>query len=266
MELRYRMLQIYYDAMYEWTQTGMPIVRALFLNDPQDPNIFPHLDDEFFVGKDCLVAPILDPHETSPNPTMPLRSIYLPCGSQWYSFKDNRAKLDAPVDGGALISDYYAGLNHVPVYIRAGAILPFRELEQYVGELSENPLTFNIYPGPDSSYRVYLDDGYSTDAEAKGAYRLSEVTHHGVSSGQNVRVRRLYDHFTPAERFYFVALLGTKYPSSVTVAGTAVPDVQTPEALAGSGVNAYYWNADLEITFIKVFDTTADMTLSALYT
>ena len=58
---RYRMLQVYYDAMYEWTQTGMPIVRALFLNDPDDPAVYQHLDDQFFVGKDLLVAPILAP-------------------------------------------------------------------------------------------------------------------------------------------------------------------------------------------------------------
>jgi alpha-glucosidase len=264
-ELRYRMLQVYYDAMYEWTQTGMPIARALFLNDPQDPNVFRHLDDEFFVGKDCLVAPILNQHETLPNPTAPLRSVYLPSGSQWYSFKDHRAKLDTPVEGGTLITNYYAGLDLVPMYVRAGAILPFRELEQYVGQLRENPLTFNIYPGPDSSYRVYLDDGYSTNAEARGTYRLSEVTHQGISGGQNIRVRRLYDRFTPAEGFYFVALLGTRHPSSVTVASTGVPEIQSPEALAGSGVNAYYWNADIEITFIKIFDTTADMSISALY-
>ena len=60
-ERRYRMLQLYYDAMYEWTRTGMPIARALFLNDPDDPAVYQHLDDQFFVGKDILVAPILFP-------------------------------------------------------------------------------------------------------------------------------------------------------------------------------------------------------------
>jgi alpha-glucosidase len=49
-ELRYCMLQMYYDAMYEWTVTGMPIARALFLNDPGDLAVYDHLDDEFFVG------------------------------------------------------------------------------------------------------------------------------------------------------------------------------------------------------------------------
>src|SRR5208283_5721307 len=50
-ELRYRMLQVFYDAMYEWTQTGMPVSRALFLNDPADPGVYDWVDSEFFVGR-----------------------------------------------------------------------------------------------------------------------------------------------------------------------------------------------------------------------
>ena len=81
---------------------------------------------------------------------------------QWYSFKDNRAKLEAPVAGGGSPFDYIADLDLVPIYIRAGAILPMRELEQYVGELANNPLTINIYPGPDCTYQLYQDDGISS--------------------------------------------------------------------------------------------------------
>ncbi len=91
-ELRYRMLQIYYDAMYEWTQTGMPIARALFLNDPNDPGVYDHLSDQFFVGKDILVAPILFQAITASPPRDPVRDIYLPAGSDWYGFADNQVK------------------------------------------------------------------------------------------------------------------------------------------------------------------------------
>src|SRR5215471_11774016 len=76
-ELRYRMMQVYYDAMYHWTQTGIPIVRALLLNDPHDAGVYGHLDDQFFVGDDFLVAPILDPHESINPQSAPVRSVYL---------------------------------------------------------------------------------------------------------------------------------------------------------------------------------------------
>ena len=264
-ELRYRMNQVYYDAMYQCTQTGMPIARALFLNEPGDPQVYNYLDDQFFVGQDFLVAPLITQHETLPNPTPPLRNIYLPAGSQWYAFQDNTEPLLAPVQGGQLITNYYADLSLVPIYVRAGAILPMRELEQYIGQLPVNPLTFNVYPGPDSAYQLYLDDGITTDAATQGAYRLTTISHQGVSGGQAVRIQRTTDHYTPAETFYYVALLGTNHPASVSAAGQSLSDIGNPGSLSASPVNAYYWNASIGITFIKIFDIAADITVTALY-
>ncbi len=264
-ELRYRMNQIYYDAMYECTQTGMPIARALFLNEPGDEQAYSHLDDQFFVGRDFLVAPIIDQHETLSSPTQPLRDVYLPSGSQWYAFQDNIAPLLSPVEGGQVIHNYYADLSLVPIYVRAGAILPMRELEQYIGELAINPLTFNIYPGPDSTHQLYLDDGISMDAADKSLYRLTEISHQGISGGQNIRIRRITDNYSPPEPFYYVALLGTRHPSSVSAAGVSLADVGNPATLASSPENAYYWNASIQITFIKIFDSAPDVTVTALY-
>lgn len=265
-ELRYRMLQVYYDAMYEWTQTGMPIARALFLNDPQDPGVYQHLNDQFFVGRDFLLAPILTQGWSLSPPQPTSRSVYLPAGSQWYAFMDNQYPLQGAVDGGTLIPSWNASLSQQPIYVRAGAILPFRELEQWVGQLAQNPLTFNVYPGPDSSYQLYLDDGISTQAEQKGAYRLTTVSHAAVQGGRSVRVQRTYDRYTPPEPFYYVALLGSvQAPSSVSAAGADLPDVGDPGTLAASTVNAYYWNASIQITFAKVFDTAADVTVTALF-
>ena len=266
-ELRYRMNQVYYDAMYECTQTGMPIARALFLNDPGDAEVYNHLNDQFFVGKNILVAPIVTQHETANPPTAPLRDVYLPTGSDWYAFMDNQYPLQSPVSGGTTVTNYNAGLNLVPVYIRAGAIIPMRELEQYIGELAQNPLTINIYPGPDSEYLLYLDDGITTDAATKQAYRTVLISHQGISGGQNIRFKRVHDSldYKPDELFYYVALLGTRHPSSVTVDGKPLTDVGNPTSLAQSPVNAYYWNDSIAITFVKVFDVSSDTTLTSLY-
>ena len=262
-ELRYRMLQVYYDAMYEWTQTGMPIARALFLNDPADPEVYNHLDDQFFVGRDFLVAPILSPGNPPGSPTA--RSIYLPAGSNWYAFKDNQAKLDAPVSGGQTIANFVAGLDLVPIYVRAGAILPMRLLEQYVGELAQNPIDINIYPGPDADYLMYRDDGISTRAQSNQEFRTTRIRHQAVPGGTSVRVQRETDNFTPPEPFYLVRLLATTRPSSVTVGGVPVPNVGSAAALSTAGSNAYFWDTSLEITVAKVFDTAADETVTVLF-
>jgi alpha-glucosidase len=256
-ELRYRLLQVFYDAMFEWTRTGMPICRALFLNDPNDLAAYDWVDSEFFVGRDLLVAPILTRGNSN-------RNVYLPTGSDWYSFKDNRAKLEPPVPGGSRFS-YFAPLDLVPLYVRAGAILPMRELEQYVGELPQNPITINVYPGPDRSYTLYQDDGISFDAQDLQQFRITELSHRGIAGGQEMRVRRTFDRYEPPEPFYFVAFPGTRHPTSVTLGAAGLPDVGSPENLAGSHADAYYWNASIEVTFVKVFDTDTDVTLTVLF-
>lgn len=266
-EMRYRLIQLFYDAMYTWTTTGLPICRPLFLNDPHDPAAYDErwASSEFFVGSDLLVAPVVTQHITADPPTRPSRAVYLPSGSQWYAYKDNSAPLDAPVPGGTTIADWYAPLDQMPIYVRAGAILVSRELEQYVGQLALNPLTINIYPGPDSSYQLYQDDGIGFDAQDKQAYRLTAISHQGIANGQAIHLQRLWDQYTPPEGFCYVALLGTRHPSSVALGGAALSDVGGPGALAQAPVSAYYWNDSLQTTFIKLFDPGADATVTALF-
>lgn len=116
------------------------------------------------------------------------RAVYLPNGSQWYYFTDDKRPLQDPVQGG-MEFDFYAPWNdstrdNCAIYIREGAIIPMREIEQYIGELHShdkmNPITFSIYPGRNSSYKMFLDDdGVTNKAETAGQYRLIEISHEG---------------------------------------------------------------------------------------
>ena len=264
-ELRYRMLQLYYDLAYEWTQTGMPIARSLFMNDPQDVNVYARLDDEFFVGRDLLVAPILEQWESAGRAGPAVRDVYLPTGSDWYAFKDGGAALEPAVAGGTLVAGYRAGLDLVPLYVRAGGIIPMRELEQYVGERLTNPLTFTIYPGPDRDYLLYQDDGVSTRAETSNEYRTTRVSQTSNAVGRSVRCLREYDHFQPPESYWTIALLGTHRPSAVRRDQGALPDRSTAAGLDGAGGDGYYWDAVLRTVFVRVHDTAADTSVSALF-
>jgi alpha-glucosidase len=287
-QMRYRMLQIFYDAMYQATQTGLPIARALFLNFPSDGGLFQGyptfagvngivytdpLSTQFMVGDSILIAPMLDPHETDintnqplANPSQPLRAVYLPNGPgvQWYAYQDNQAPLLAPVPGGSAFT-YTAGLDLVPIYIRAGAILPMRELEQYVGQLAQNPLTFNIYPGADSTYTLYQDDGTTTQAQTNQVFRITQISHTGMPGGQTIQVTRKVDNFTPPETFYYVSLLGTSAPGSAIAAGKNLPNLGDATALAASESNGYYYNANLNTTFVKIFDSQTTLTLTVTF-
>ncbi|MGC3990288.1 MAG: glycoside hydrolase family 31 protein [Chthoniobacteraceae bacterium] len=265
-EIRYKLLQYFYDAMYECTQTGLPICRPLFLTDRGDANVYneQNATTQFMVGHDLLIAPVVQQSTYS-------RNVYLPAGSNWFAYQDLQAPLIGPNTGGSTIN-WNVPWDIVPMYVRAGAIIPRRQLEQYVGESVANggycPLTFEIYPGPSSTHTLYLDDKVSS-LYKKGKYRLTAISQTTGTAGVNsVRIQRLYDQFTPVEPYYFVALLATQ-SGGVQVNGTALPfinqgnDQASANALAASTVDAYYYNASLQTTFVKIFDTSADVTLTA---
>jgi alpha-glucosidase len=254
---RYRLIQLFYDAMYQSTQSGLPICRALFLNDADDPNVFAAQNDQFFVGDSLLVAPVVNPGQV-------YRDVYLPAGSQWYPFNDNTTPLGAATPGGST-QTWYAPLDIVPLYVREGAILPVRQLEQFIGQLPENPITLNIYPGKDTSYTLYQDDEVSTANVTQKAYRVTRVVHQGIVGGQSVRVQRLEDRFTPKEKSFFVAFLGTVAPSSVAAKGKPLADRGTPEALAAAADDGYYFNASIATTYVKLMDDRPDMTLTVTW-
>jgi alpha-glucosidase/alpha-D-xyloside xylohydrolase len=148
MNLRYRMLPYTYSTMREGTRTGLPVMRSLWLHYPDDP-VAVARDDEYLWGRDILVAPVFEKGATS-------RRLYLPRG-RWYDFWTGEA-----LDGGREITRA-VNLETMPLFLRAGAILPLGPVKQYVEEKVEGPLSITIYPGADGSFFLYEDDGESFD-------------------------------------------------------------------------------------------------------
>jgi alpha-glucosidase (family GH31 glycosyl hydrolase) len=146
LELRYRMLPYLYSAAHECAATGMPIMRALWLRYPDDPKAV-SCGDEYLWGKNVLVAPVVEKGAT-------IRQVYLPHGG-WYDFWTGER-----IEGGREISRGIE-LEAMPLYVRAGSILPLGPVKQYTSEKSDKPLSISIYPGADASFLLYEDDGTS---------------------------------------------------------------------------------------------------------
>lgn len=146
LELRYRMLPYLYSAVRECATTGMPILRALWLHYPDDPKAVA-CGDQYLWGKSLMVAPVFEKGATS-------RHVYLPKGN-WLDFWSNEKieggrDLERPVD-----------LETIPLYVRAGSILPLGPVKQYTSETVDEPSSIHIYPGADASSLLYEDDGKS---------------------------------------------------------------------------------------------------------
>jgi alpha-glucosidase/alpha-D-xyloside xylohydrolase len=146
LELRYRMLPYLYSAVHECAATGMPIMRSLWLHYPEDPHAVTR-DDQYLWGRDILIAPVVEPGARK-------RMVYLPEGS-WYDFWNGER-----IDGGREITRA-VDLETIPIYVRAGAILPLGPVKQHAGEKVDEPLSISVYPGADGSFLLYEDDGKS---------------------------------------------------------------------------------------------------------
>ena len=145
-ELRYRLLPYNYSLAWEAHATGMPFMRALWLAYPDDP-IARGLGNEYLWGPDLLVAPVFEPGATS-------REVYLPAGT-WYDWWTGE-----PQAGGRSVRRN-VDLSILPIYVRAGAIIPLDPIRQYTAEPVAEPTTLTIYPGADGRFVLYDDDGSS---------------------------------------------------------------------------------------------------------
>lgn len=157
LELRSRLMPYLYTAVREMHDTGLPIIRALWLHHPDDPRAVVR-GDEYLWGRDMLVAPIVEKGATS-------RALYLPRGI-WFDFWN-----DQRVDGGRDL-DRAVDLATMPLYVRAGAILPMGPVRQYTSEPTTVPTTLVVYPGVDGLSSLYDDDGKSFDYRSGAFMRI----------------------------------------------------------------------------------------------
>jgi len=155
--LRYKMLPALYTAYFQHTQTGSPVARPIFWNALGDTAALA-TDNEYLLGDHILVAPVLDSGARA-------RSVYLPAG-RWYrlgsgeSFDGARSVTVSAPDPLSDQNDT-TGLRGLPVFIRAGAVVPSQPVVSYEGQRRLDTLALDIYPGSARS-ELYEDagDGY----------------------------------------------------------------------------------------------------------
>lgn len=153
-KLRYQLLPYLYTVLAEAHETGTPWFRPLILEDQDDYNVL-GIDDEFMVGDALLAAPVLHPGVTR-------RDLYLPRG-QWYDYFSGKK-----YEGGQYIS-VDAPLDTVPLFVRAGSIIPTGAAVDFVGQPGGDAIKYDVYPDRDGAAvgHLYQDDG-TTPAYLKG--------------------------------------------------------------------------------------------------
>jgi alpha-glucosidase len=204
LKLRYQLLPFLYTTLEEAHRTGVPLFRPLVLNYQDDSNT-QNLDDQFMVGTDLLVAPVMKPDVSR-------RLVYLPKGT-WYDYWTNRK-----YEGGVTIA-VDAPMETVPMFVRGGAIIPMGPEMNYVGEKRFDPITFNIYPDEQgsASTTLYEDDGISP-AYQQEDFRRTTISVERTAGGFNVSLAAPQGRYNPgARKLSFIIKSERRTSAAITV-------------------------------------------------
>ncbi|GAB1538846.1 glycoside hydrolase family 31 protein [Scytonema sp. NUACC21] len=189
--LRYQLLPYFYTLFWEAATTGAPILRPLLYHYPNDPKTYT-IHDQVFLGPNLMAAPIY-------RPGIEHRAVYLPEGT-WYDWWTGESH-SGPVHVLA-----HAPLERMPLYVRAGTIIPMQPVMQYVDEHPLNQLRLRIWHGA-GEFTLYEDDGHTFEFQ-KGAFATTTYRVLANAEYTIVEVGERQGEWVPPSREVVVELVG----------------------------------------------------------
>lgn len=162
-KFRYLLLPYIYSTAWEVTSRNYTMMRALMMDFSSDQNVL-DINDEYMFGKSILVCPVTVPMYIDGNYNdLKVKEVYLPKGAIWYDFWTGKC-----YHGGQLIKKE-TPIDIIPLYIKAGSIIPIGPEVQYANEKKWDNLEIRIYEGADGEFTLYEDEGDNYNYE-KGMY------------------------------------------------------------------------------------------------
>jgi alpha-glucosidase (family GH31 glycosyl hydrolase) len=201
--LRYSLLPYLYSNAYQLYKTGMPLMRALVLNYQNDENVY-NITDQYLLGDNLMVCPVTTKGAQT-------RVVYLPKGN-WFNYWTGKQ-----MEGGRYWN-VLTPLDSLPLFVKAGSIIPSQPVMSYVGEKAVDAITLDVYPGPSTTFDLYEDDGKSL-AYQQGAFALTKITSASAGNSYTISINKPAGKFTPPVHGYKIQLHLPKAPNSITENG-----------------------------------------------
>lgn len=247
LKLKQRLTPYFYTYAREAFDTGVPTDRAMVLEFPTDPVTWSKRTQyQFMAGEAFLVAPVFQ--------DAPIRDdIYFPAG-RWIDYWDG-----TEIDGPTTLNGYAAPLEKLPLFVRAGAIIPMYREGLYDGQVPPDPVTLDLYPSGHTTFSLYEDDG-STLAYRSGAFARTPIESDApavpdtAGARVTITVRPAAGHYDgmPTERSYVLDVHVPKRPATVTLDGHPLSEVHA--ARQGSGSPMAFWDPNQEGWFFDGAD------------
>lgn len=203
-ELRYKLLPYFYSAFWEHHKYGFPILRPVVMLE-QDKVQNRTREEEFTFGDKILISPILHPGQTS-------KIVYLPEG-KWYNYWTYET-----YEGGREHTAH-AALDSMPIFVKAGSVIPEWPVMQYVGEMDLEEIKFQVYHSPYEVNSFYYEDHGDTFAYEQEIYTEKKFVVKGDDQSLNIR-QSSEGLYTPRYETYDLKLIGLPFlPKRVIIDG-----------------------------------------------
>ncbi len=208
-DLRYRLLPYIYSVSWQVTSDGGTMMRPLVMDFADDPQAL-DIGNQYLFGPALMVCPVTQPGATN-------WSVYLPKQNTWYDFWTGRR-----IAGGQRV-DAAAPIDSLPLFVRAGAIVPMGPVVQYAAETPDAPLEIRIYRGADGKFTLYNDEGDNYDYE-KGEYSTIPLTWNDSTGTLTLGPRRGEFPGMATERTFRIVFVGAGH-------GNGVAETESPDAV-----------------------------------
>ena len=220
-EFRYRMMPYLYSLFAQAERDGTPVLAPTYFYFPRDPRSL-RQDGEFMLGPALLVAPVVVEGART-------RRVYLPAGSEWLDYHTGTR-----YPGGADV-EVAAPIERLPMFVRAGALLPSAPVRQYAGERVPEYIVIDVFPGAPGEFLLYDDDGATLDYRA-GVFRSTRLAWSEDAQAARLELTPVGGQAPPIPRPWWLQLRDwPQAPTAVTVDGIALPQAASPDALVAGG-------------------------------
>ncbi len=204
--LRYLLLPYIYSTSWNVTANHSTMMRALVMDFPNDKNAL-DINDEFMFGKSFLICPVIENmyshNKQSDFSKEGTRRLYLPEGADWYDFWTGER-----IKGGQFITRK-TPIDIIPIFVKAGSIVPMGPEVQYASEKKWDDLEIRIYPGANGEFVLYEDEGDNYNYE-KGQYSIIKFLWNDVKKTLTIHDRKGSFPGMLAQRYFNIVLVSTE--------------------------------------------------------
>jgi autotransporter-associated beta strand protein len=244
--LRYEMMPYIYSLAHDSHSSGLPMARPMALAFPDSPEAWDREQEyQYMWGDSMLVVPNFHLKGNDE-----IRTAWLPPAVDWYDFWTDQPVNIGPGGG---FHTFNARFGFLPIFVKAGAIIPYQDFALTTAFLSDTNLTLDVYSGDSGTFTLTEDDGITERFRTRSERRITQFTYAEPGGIPTFNIGAAGGTYlnASANRSYLVRLRGVKgRPQQVTVDGTPV-SVQTAPLPAGT-TTAAAWDSENRLLLLRI--------------